>query len=379
MRANYEDFAARLDRSFPETPERFRQVVSREVCAQMKPDKNAGRINTDRMKTDRMKNVQKKTGQMKTIQIKKRKILPPLVACLVLVGSTVAAARLPVFQNWLHGLGINAGKAEQSIVHSDETDSVIIMESIAHTETESGDGSVQQEPLFQVTDAYYDGATLMFWAKPKNDYFELADHVYINGIDSRLEYTAETGEDSGIYECKVTVVDPELQKADTDVINVKVEVYTAPDSRTDYSFTVKSDKLGTAAQGSGVVTGLDFGQIVSYQVTVSPSVINLHMEWEVYEEGTMEYLRWGDYILEDASGRRLTNDEWLRSNGCSDPEQGADGIITFSQDLEIRGFDASSPTMKLIPVRVQWDADGSMIPGSEEVLEDCAVTIDLTK
>lgn len=111
-------------------------------------------------------------------------------------------------------------------------------------------------------------------------------------------------------------------------------------------------------------------------VTVSPSVINLHLDWEVYEEDMMELLRWGDYILEDASGKRPTHDEWLRSNGCSVPEDAKD-TITFSQDLEIKEFDTASPTMKLIPVRVQWDSDGNMIPGSEEMLEDCAVTIDI--
>lgn len=352
MRMNDENFAAKLDRSFPRTPERFRQIVSSEVRAQMKLVCNKTR---------------------------KKMLLLPLVACLVLAGGTVAAARLPVFQNWLGGLGMNAEKAEQSIVHSDESVGVIIMESAGQSETEAVDNGVQTEPLFQVTDVYYDGATLMFWAKPKNEYFELGDHVYINGFDSRLEYVTETDEGSGIYECKVTVVDPVLQKTDTDVINVKTQVYTSPDSRSDYCFTVESDKLGTAVQGSGNVTGLDFGQIVSYHVIVSPSVINLHLDWEVYEEGMMELLRWGDYILEDAAGRRLTYDEWLRSNGCSDPEQKEGGTITFSQDLEIKGFDADSPIMKLIPVRVQWDANGSMIPGSEEVLENCAVTIDLTK
>ena len=353
MRKSYEDFADELSRSFPQTPERFRQVVSREVRTHMKPVRHTAR--------------------------RKRRVLLPLAACLILAGGTVTAARLPVFQDWLNGLGINAGQAEQSIVHSDGTGGAIIMETAAGSEAETADSSVQEEALFQVTDAYYDGATLMFWAKPQNEYFELADHVYINDIDSRLEYVAETEEGSGIYECKVTVVDPTLQKTDTDVINVKVQVYTSPDSRSDFAFTVRSDKFGTAAQGSGNVTGLDFGQILAYQITVSPSAINLHLEWEVQEESMMELLRWGDYILEDASGRRLTSDEWLRSNGCSVPEQKEDGSIAFSQDLEIKGFDASSPTMTLIPVRVSWDADGSKIPGSEEVREDCAVTIDLTR
>ena len=33
--------------------------------------------------------------------------------------------------------------------------------------------------------------------------------------------------------------------------------------------------------------------------------------------------------------------------------------------------------MKLIPVRVEWNADGAMIPGSEVILEDCAIIINL--
>lgn len=346
MKTNYKDFAEELDRSFPRTPERFQQIVSKEVRAQMNPVK------------DKVRNRKKKPF----------KVLLPIAACLVLAGSTVAAARLPVFQNWLRGLGINAGTVEQSIIHSEDASGVIIMESAINVET--ADSSAQKEPLFQVTDAYYDGATLMFWAEPKNDYFELGDHVYINDIDSRLEYVVETEEGSGIYECKVTVVNPELQKTDTDVINVKVNVYTSPDSKSDYSFTVKSNKLGSALQNTGTVSGLDYGEIVSYDVTVAPSVINLHLEWEVHDDSMMEILPWGEYILQDASGKRLTRNEWLRSAGCSERiYDDAKGCTVFSQDLEIVGFDASSPTMTLIPVRTVSD--------SEEVLEDCAITIEL--
>lgn len=358
MRTDYENFALELSRSFPKTPERFQQIVSREVRAQMNPVKTKSR------KRKR----------------KSYRALLPLAACLVLVGSTVAAARLPVFQNWLNGLGINAGTVEESMIHSEDSSGAIIMESIAEPESEAFSGDAQNEPLFRVTDVYYDGATLIFWADPQNDYFDLSDHVYINGIDSRLEYVVETEEGSGIYECKVTVVDPNLQQTDTDVIQVKVSVYTSPDSRSDYSFTVDSDKLGTAVKSTGNVSGLDFGQIVSYDVTVSPSVINLHLDWEVRDDSMMDILPWGEYILEDASGKRLTRDEWMRSTACSIPEYDeAGGYNTFSQDLEIVGFDASSPTMTIIPVRVQWDADGSQIPDSQEVLEDCAVTIELTK
>ncbi len=40
MRTDYKDFAAQLNRSFPKTPERFQQIVSQEVCAQMNHSKN---------------------------------------------------------------------------------------------------------------------------------------------------------------------------------------------------------------------------------------------------------------------------------------------------------------------------------------------------
>ena len=86
-----------------------------------------------------------------------------------------------------------------------------------------------------------------------------------------------------------------------------------------------------------------FGKVVSYSVTVSPSVINLHLDWEVYEEEMVQILQWGGYLLEDASGKRLTDAEWMRSCGSSVPEYDEDGkCTTFAQDLEIVGFDASS-------------------------------------
>ena len=357
MRTDYENFAAELNRSFPKTPERFQQIVSQEVHAQMAPAKNKKR--------------KRKWNP--------HKALLPAAACLLLAGGTVAAANLPVFQNWMNGLGDNAKTVEESIIHSGEGDNAIIMEPFAEAQPETSVNGAQDELLFTVTDAYYDGVTLMFWAKPRNDFFELGDHVYINGIDSRLEYVSETQEGSGIYECKVTVVDPELQQTDTERIHVKVSVYTAPDSKSDYSFTVESDKIGTAVQSDGDVSGMDFGKVVSYHVTVTPSVINLHLEWEVREESMLDILQYGPYILEDASGKRLTENEWLRSVACSIPEHDETGLYTtFSQDFEIIGFDPASPTMTLIPVRVQWDANGSRIPDSEEILEDCAIVIDLT-
>lgn len=40
MKTDYEDIAAELNRSFPKTPKRFQQIMSKEVCAQMNPKLN---------------------------------------------------------------------------------------------------------------------------------------------------------------------------------------------------------------------------------------------------------------------------------------------------------------------------------------------------
>ncbi|MCM1568519.1 MAG: hypothetical protein NC081_03615 [Roseburia sp.] len=355
MKTYHEDFAAELNKSFPKTPERFRRMVEQEAYAHSAAAR---------------KNREKKA-------FKPFKALIPAAACLLLAGGTAAAANLPVFQKWIAGMQHNAQTVEESIVHKGEIGYPI--PSGLTAKKSATDYAKQAEPPFTVTDAYYDGSTLMFWADPAGDYFDLGDHVYINGVDSRLEYVAETVEDSGIYECKVTIVDETLQKTDTDTINVKVSLYTDSHNKTDYSFTVESPKLGTSTQVSGNEMELDFGKLVSYDVSIAPSVINLHLDWEVKDDSIAELLQWGYYILADASGNRLTPNEWMRSVSCTPAEHKASSTsVSFSQDLEIIGFDATSPTITLIPIREARDENGYELPESEEILEDYAVTISLT-
>ena len=342
MKTYHDTFTEQLYRSFPETPESFQAVVSKAVDNQLNSIRGGGK------------------GGWKAY-----KALIP-AACLFLAGGTAAAAGLPAFHNWLTGLGANAGIVEEAVIHDIDSDSIITMNDTAWEETP-----------FTVTDAYYDGATLMFWVKSTYEFFDLSDHVYINGIDSRLEYAVETQEGSGLYECKVSVVDGALQETDMDTLQVRVGLYTAPDSKSDYSFTIESDKLGSAVRANGNAVKTDYGQIASYTAAVAPSVTNLQLKWVVNDADMVDTLRFGEYLIEDASGRRLTRNEWLRSCTYSEYEE-KENSVTFTQDLEITGFDASSPILTLIPVRVQWDAHGTQISGSEEILEDYAITIDLT-
>ncbi len=353
MKTSREHFKTELDRNFPKTPESFRLAVEEEVYAQLHAPRRSTKI------------------------FRPFRILAPVAACLVLIGGTVAAGGLPVFQNWLNRMQSNKAAVEKSIIHAKDKDDIIVIESNAEEERED---TAEESGLFTVTNAYYDGSTLMLWVDPRNDYFNLSDHVYINGIDSRLEYVDETEEGSGIYECKITVLDEELQLVNQESINVDVKVYTDSTTKEDFSFTIKSDKLGSSAKSEGSVSGLGFGSVTAYSVTVAPSSILLHLELEIQDETMAEVLGWGDYILADASGNRLTREEWLRSLAVPSKEyDSANNCTRLSQDLEIVGFDASSPTMTLIPVYTEWDADGNAIPESERILEDMAFTIKLVE
>ena len=78
MRTDYKDFAAQLNRSFPKTPERFQQIVSQEVCAQMNHSKNI---------------IRKKRWKL-------HRVLLPTAACLILAGGC-AASSISKLARWI--------------------------------------------------------------------------------------------------------------------------------------------------------------------------------------------------------------------------------------------------------------------------------------
>ncbi len=359
MGISHEDFAAELKNSFPETPESFRQLVKEEAF------RHSASLHGPRRREKR----------------KPFQALLPAAACLLLAGGTAAAAGLPAFQSWLASFHANQDIVEEAIVHSGDTGEPISMGTAPESENAAGDqANAPEEPLFTVTDVYYDGSTLMFWADPAGEYFSLGDHVFVNDCDSRLEYAAETDEDSGIYECKVTILDESLQETVPDTITVKVGVYIDSTTKVPYSFTVDSDKLKSSATArlSGSLTA-PCGEITSYTVTIAPSMASIHLEWAVSDEAKAKLLKDGKYILEDAYGNRLAFHDWCQAYSYSGEEYDAEtGCALFCQDLEIMNFDASSPAITLIPVSIDADAEGNFLYDTAEALEDMAFTIPLT-
>ncbi len=359
----HENIAEELKKGFPETPESFRRLVEQEVQAQIAPPHS-------------------KTGRKK---FRPLKVLLPLAACLALAGGTVVASDLPAFGEWLSHLKANRETVAESIIHQQDAGMPIILGPAPSLEQEvspevsvSSQDAASGEPLFSITDAYYDGSTLIFWADPGEDSFDLGDHVYINGCDSRLEYVSETSQGSGVYECLVTVLDAQLHNASPEMIHVEVTVSLSGAPKVPYSFTLDSEKLGSTLRTSGSLE-TPYGEITSYTATLSPSRAFLSLDWTVTDPSMLQILQSGNYILEDAYGNRLERGDWLTSCSSSPGEDTAEGHTLFHQELDIRNFDASSPTMTLIPVSIGADEEGYFLYDTQEVLEDKAFTIDLAE
>ncbi len=349
-------FHERLERDFPKTPDSFRRCVEQAVAEQTE-------------------------GRRKHFHISK--VLIPAAACIVLACGTVAAAELPAFQKWLASLGANSRTAEELVIHAEEDKDAIQMPNAAEVESaedEAMGNETAEEALFTVTDAYYDGATLMFWAVPseKLEGLELGDHVYINGVDSRLEYVVETEAGSGIYECKVTIVDSSLGSVPQDTLEVRVGVYVPQSEKQDFTFTIASDKLRSAETAGDQLLELSYGTVEVCDMCVAPSAINFSLKWTVYSEEILDIIYYPTYFVEDSSGNRSRMSDIMRTEDVSSKSYNeAEGSWEFVQKFEIRDFDADSEYMVLIPYEESYDEDGMHIDGTEVPREDMSFTIRL--
>ncbi|MDE6531202.1 MAG: DUF4179 domain-containing protein [Lachnospiraceae bacterium] len=345
-------FKETLKQEFPRTPESFRQCVNNAVSKQ-------------------------RISRRKRFRFARTAI--PVAACLILVSGTVMAAEFPVFTRWLADLGINAHEAEEMIVHvSDGQDSASVNGSQGGVFTDDRqNGVVEQEPLFTVTDVYFDGATLLFLAEPCAGIHELefGDHVFINGTDNRLEYVVEIEEGSGIWQCEVTVMDENLAQENPEKLDVTVQVYMESGEKQEFTFTIESDKLGSIDTAENQHFELSYGTVEVCDVQTAPSKVSFTLKWTVYREEDFEMLRGALFFCEDSSGVRYAPNE-LRMNAFCSPEVRNEGTgwIEFEQGFEIQNFDSTSEYMIFIPAEGGYDEEGSYI-GTETPREDMSFVI----
>lgn len=335
-------FKETLKQEFPRTPGSFRQCVNNAVAEQVGRSRKRFRF---------------------------AKTAIPVAACLILVCGTVTAAELPAFTKWLAELGVNSQEAGGMIVHVDDgRDAVSVND---------GRGDVvEQDPLFTVTDVYYDGATLLFLAESCGlPELAFGDHVFINGTDNRLEYVVELEEGSGIWQCEVTVMDENLARENPEKLDVTVQVYMESGGKQDFTFTIESDKLGSVDTAEDQRFELSYGTVEVCDVQTAPSRVSFTLKWNIYREEDFEMLRGALFFCEDSSGVRYAPNE-LRMNASCSPEVRSEetGWIEFEQSFEIQNFDSASEYMIFIPAEGGYDEEGSYV-GTETPREDMSFMI----
>lgn len=346
-------FKETLKQEFPRTPESFRQCVNNAVSEQ-------------------------RISKRKRFHFAKTAI--PVAACLILVSGTVMAAEFPAFTKWLAELGVNGQEAGGMIIHVDDGSgaaSVNSSQSDVFTDDRQ-DGVVEQDPLFTVTDVYYDGATLLFLAESCGlPELAFGDHVFINGTDNRLEYVVELEEGSGIWQCEVTVMDENLARENPEKLDVTVQVYMESGGKQDFTFTIESDKLGSVDMAEDQRFELSYGTVEVCDVQTAPSKVSFTLKWNIYREEDFEMLRGALFFCEDSSGVRYAPNE-LRMNASCSPEVRSEetGWIEFEQSYEIQNFDSASEYMIFIPAEGGYDEEGSYV-GTESPREDMSFTIKL--
>lgn len=358
-------FKETLKQEFPDTPESFQQRVYDSV--------NEG-IRANAQKGGRTEGRQKKRFRFAKTAI-------PVAACLILISGTVMAAELPIFTRWLANLGINGQEAGEMIVHVNDGQDPVLADFWQNgVPDEVSDNASQQEPLFTVTDVYFDGATLLFYAKPGAGIHELefGDHVWINGTDNRLEYVVETEEGSGVWQCEVTVMDENLARENPGKLDVTVQVYMESGPKQEVTFTVESDQLGSIHTAENQRFELSYGTVEVCDVQTAPSKVSFTLKWSVYREEDFEILRGALFFCEDSSGVRYAPYE-LYMNAFRSPEVRNEetGWIEFEQEFEIRNFDSASEYMIFIPAEGGYNEDGAYVEGTETPREDMSFVIQL--
>ena len=229
---------AQARESFPETPERFRQMVRQAVAMEIEKSGDAKAEQVHKMR-------RKKKGVYK--------VLFPLAATLVLGGAVLAAGGTWLYRQMTEQ-GFTPEEAEMLLVTEPQQQATEL------TVTELPEGTLKEknweEPILTITEAYFDGSSLHFLAQAseeaKNYTLALKDHAYVNQLDG-MTALWEVDED-GLYLGEIILREEgagaQIMTSDTAEVVMRVMAYPKYDGRIFYAWKdveVYEEIFGTGA------------------------------------------------------------------------------------------------------------------------------------
>ncbi|MDO4276364.1 MAG: hypothetical protein Q4D16_22075 [Eubacteriales bacterium] len=352
-----------LKTQFPKPPEHFQLAVREAVEEQLRTD------------------VKKTSGKRK----KYKKILLLSAAVLVLSTSTFAAVRqglLPYLEKWIR----TEDPAEQL-----QTDI---------KETADMDGTPYSGPLWTISQAWYDGGYLIFYAEASQEGLEYdlgSDHIYINGQDFLLNYIKDS-ENPGNYFCNVDLTDQNLEGVLDIVIPLKVwkdnnpvhkEAFSADEAEEymanveqletqEIRFTVEEN--GTVRKLSGKTAVLKDGEVEIKYAGAAPTATRIDFTYHMWGEDGQEKLSMitGMFQIEDSKGNIADSmKDLVNFIEVKEPYKDNKGDWCLDYSIQVKGLDKETESLTIRPYRMSYDKEGKAVPGTEELLDFGEFTITL--
>ncbi len=336
----------------------------------------------------------------KTKPLRHLKYAAVLAASLCLVAGTAYAATRSGLTDYLSGF-IGQSDVEDGLLG--EPDEVTVQQK----ETGSyGD-------LWKITDTWYDGAKVYFYAETPESILEdgklkvtYKDHMTVNGVDHLLNSEEQS---DGTYLCWVDVSD--LEDTETLELSVRLKLLqnqydwagydltTDNESGYDYAADVtvlEEQTLTFTIEGESVVRkgtletvdleqaeGIEVeGDVKITEATLSPSTLTLHFTYRLSGEDAEELLnlstmRGALFYIEDESGNQISTSSGSLATLISEPYTDEDGMLCL--DFELSGspgtwvegqpsLDTETSSLTIIPYEADWDEEGKLIPDTDREL-----------
>lgn len=322
------------------------------------------------------------------------------VAFLV-CGTTAVAAANPELRNYL----LERLKTEDVDAYMQDVAPAVKekTESMDGGNTLADEGLSLENPLWEISDAWFDGMTIYFIATPSEEAQKMSskyeiytsDHCTVNGQDTLFESPdsehgegdLSEGEKTGRYHCKIDLADKDIS-GDMDVTITLCFIERNSDDWTErQEQEIQFHVDGTASAVKVLENGYEeqefaYGKVQISQFKLAPSALYMEVKYTFdgadAKEKAEELYGIDLYYLDDSFGKRM--DGWYRNvGGQRDIVEEADGSYSVIFWCETEGVDADTDSLTFLPYTTKADSEGKHIPGTEEILDWATFTVLVTE
>lgn len=390
----------KMIQEYPETTTGFQDMIKERIAEQVGKDK-AEQICAE----------QRRRNSFKHTAMRPLKWVAA-AAILLVCGTTAAAAVNPELRNYLlERLKPEDVDAYMQDVEPEVEEKTEITEKTKSTEKDDALKDLEQaleNPLWEVSDAWFDGATVYFSASPSeaakglSDKYEIypSDHSAVNGQDTlfecpdaspQTEGDLSPGEKAGVYHCKINLSGRDIS-GNMD-ITFKLHIVNRdgvePARRMqEIKFSVDGEASGIKVVANGYEEQeLTDGKLEILQFKLAPSILHMEVKYTFYGADAKEKadrLYYSMYYIEDSSGTRI-HGGWPSIGDQRLINEESDGGYSVTlwweaDSVNGEGVDIDTDSLTFLP----WDyserrSDGKGVQGSEQIFDWATFTVPVVK